>query len=220
MSLSTAGQNCLMLSYRYHWRSDDNPLGVTTRGSSLPSGCQEFLRSRISVSGMSHCSLTNVVPGIDESKWKWWNFFIPRILLKCGARNVVQSYTGTTVLPSSRETSCVKLHSADAFTTSDKLLNPPTLVFLYFCLSSPKLQSGANFVCPTTRKESVILVCLPVSALHAKYCTIQLFLFCPVQLSAWRNTSVSPRPWQLKKWWSWLTTVLAPLPQSPASSVR
>ncbi len=43
---------------------------------------------------------------------------------------------------------------------------------------------------------------------------MQLFLFWPVQLSACRYTSVSPRPW------CWLITVFAPLPQSPASSPR
>ena len=38
-----------------------------------------------------------------------------------------------------------------------------------------------------------------VSALHARYCIMQLFLFCPVQLSAWRNTTFSPNPCDSKK---------------------
>ena len=53
----------------------------------------------------------------------------------------------------------------------------------YRYLKSPKHQSGANLVCPTTRKDSVMLVCLLVMTRQVRYCIMQLFLFCPVQLS-------------------------------------
>ena len=46
------------------------------------------------------------------------------------------------------------------------------LIVVYLFLSNPKHQSGENFVCPVTIKESVMFLCKPVSTRHSRYPTI------------------------------------------------
>ena len=94
--------------------------------------------------------------------------------------------------PSSPTTNCTSLHTAERSTTWLMSLRLPMEVRRYRRLNKPKHQSGVNLVCPTTKKDKVILVCLFVRTLQARYCIMALFLFCPVQLSAWRYTSFSP----------------------------
>ena len=56
-------------------------------------------------SAVSACSATYTTPGSEETQWKWCNFFMPGIFINSGAKKELQSYVGTTVLPSSRVTS-------------------------------------------------------------------------------------------------------------------
>ena len=83
----------------------------------------------------------------------------------------------------------------------------------------PKQALGENLVWPVIMKCSWMEVCRPVMTRQSRYCTIVLFLFCPLQLSACRLALVSPRLWWLKKKSSMLTTVFAPFPVSLASSI-
>ena len=68
-----------------------------------------------------------------------------------------------------------------------------------------------------TRKERVSEVCLSVAARHGS-----LHCSCsdPVQLSACKKTTFSPKPWVSKKKCNRLMTLFTPFPHSPASSVR
>ena len=50
-------------------------------------------------------------------------------------------------------TNCALLGVADIFTAWTMSSRQPMLVLLYCCFSSPKHQSGANFVCPTGRND-------------------------------------------------------------------
>ena len=86
-------------------------------------------------------------------------------------------------------------------------------------LMKPKQASGENFVWPAIMKCKWMDWCRPVSTLHMRYCTMVLFLFWPLELSACRLACDSPRPWWLKKKSSTLTTMFAPLPVSLASSI-
>ncbi len=65
VSLSGSGQNGLILSYRYHWRSAFNPRGGTTAGKSS-SAAQGAFRSSNSTSADSLLSLTKTDPGEDD----------------------------------------------------------------------------------------------------------------------------------------------------------
>ena len=143
------------------------------------------------------------------------------IHLKCPAKYDVQSNIGTIKVPSEVPTNWVWLQIAEASTHFANASRLPMSVFRYFCFNNPKLQSGKNFVCPTTRKERVILVCLPVITRHDRYCIMVLFLFCPQQLSACKTTSfLQTRDSQKSDVYNWLTTTFAPLPQSTASSFK
>ena len=76
-------------------------------GSTLGSGDQvvaDFVRSILS-SAVSACSATYTTPGSEETQRKWCNFLMPGIFFNSGAKKELQSYVGTTVLPSSRVTS-------------------------------------------------------------------------------------------------------------------
>ena len=137
-------------------------------GIVLKSTSHGSLSNIISTSGVSFCSFTNTVPGEEEKSRKWWYFFMPVILFIRGAKKSVQSKVVTMVLPSSQETSCVKLHSADLFTTSAMACRLPTFILLYWCLRCPKHQSGENLVFPTGRKERVMLLCFFTSARYTK----------------------------------------------------
>ena len=75
----------------------------------------------------------------------------------------------------------------------------------------PKQASGENLVWPVIIKCSWMEVYRPVMTHQSRYCTIVLFLFCPLHLSACRLALVSPRPWWLKKS-SMLTTCVCTLP--------
>ena len=134
----------------------------------------------------------NTTPGSNDDILKWWYFFRLGSFLNQVGKKDFQSYVGTTVRPSASTTSWTSLHQAERSTTSAMELRLPTGVARNLRLNNPKHQSGANFVWPTTKNDKVSLVCLLVMALQSRYQIIGLFLFCPVQLSAWRNTSVSP----------------------------
>ena len=79
---------------------------------------------------------------------------------------------------------------------------------------------GQILLCPTGKKEIFICSCRPVRILHIKHAIRYLFLFCPLQLSAWKWTYVSPNPWVFKKWWSMDMIMFPPLPTLEASSIK
>ncbi len=62
------------------------------------SGAQWCFSSSCLVSAESERTCTTTSPGFAESKWKWWNFFMPISFFIRTAKNIVQSYTGTTVI--------------------------------------------------------------------------------------------------------------------------
>jgi len=130
---------------------------------------------------------------------KWWYFFMPGNGLKNWFRWDCQSPTGTNVVPSESPTSWAVLAAALPFTTDAISCSDDTAWRRNACLTRPKHQSGANFVCPAIKKLIVTDLCKPTATLHAKYHRTILFLFCPEQLSQWRWTSVSPNPKFWKK---------------------
>ena len=107
---------------------------------------------------------------------------------------------------------------ADWSTTVAMSLRQLTLVRRKRCLIKPKHQSGENFVCPTIKNESVICVqannCAPQQILEHSV------IFCPMQLSACRWTSLSQDCAIEKRWCSNLTIVFAPFLVSFVSSIR
>ncbi len=94
---------------------------------------------------------------------------MPIIFRKCIAKYDVHSNVGTIKVPSLVPTNWGWLHVAEDSTHLAEASRLPTSVFLYFCFSKPKHQSGENLVWTTTRNDKVILVCLLVITRHAKY---------------------------------------------------
>ena len=105
---------------------------------------------------------------------KWWYCFIPTIFLKCGFKNVLQSYIGMTSVPSSQPASWATLCSEDASTEAARSSRLLTHVLLNFCFSRPNPQSGENLVCPTSMKDNVIFLCRPVRTRHIRYCVLSV----------------------------------------------
>ncbi len=198
-SWSSWGQNGRIFSNRYHCRSGDKPFGTTIIGSDEGFGFHGVFINFCLISAVSHWCLIYTTPGSADEKRKWWYFFIPRSFFMWGTKKSAQLKMGTIVVQSSAVTSCEMLQWAESLTAFTKSFRHPILLRLYNRLNNPKHQSGENLVCPTTKKLRVIWVCQPVITRHAKYHSIMLFLFWPVQLSACRKTSVSPWPWFSKK---------------------
>ena len=133
-------------------------------------------------------------------------------------RKDVQSNVGTITSPFSVPHSWGMLTVEDSVNTAAMSSKQSTLVFRYRRLTRPKHQSQLNLVWPVSRNDSVIFLCRPVRTRHIRYCIMQVFLFCPQQLSAWRCTSCSPKPYFSKKKCSNDTTQLAPFPVLTLSS--
>ena len=138
-------------------------------GNSSKSGSHGAFSRSISTSGQSHCSQTNTLPGNEKDTQKWWYFLIPVIFFILVAKKSVQSYVGTILLPSSRDTNWAKFQSAESFATWAMDWRLPTFDLLNSCLNKPKQQSGENLVWPTGRNESVMLVCLLVNVHQIRF---------------------------------------------------
>ena len=91
-SMSSAGQNGRIWSYRYHCRSALSPRGGITAGRSLTCGVHDAFSNSCFTSVESHCSLVKTHPGEAHSILKWCNFLIPNIFFILGAKKSVQSY--------------------------------------------------------------------------------------------------------------------------------
>ena len=89
---------------------------------------------------------------------KWKYFLMPGSALKCGRRCSCQFDTGTNDVPSSLPTNWDEFRQALPFTTDSSSDSDDIAWRLKARLRSPKQASGANFVCPTTRKLSDGLV--------------------------------------------------------------
>lgn len=109
----------------YHCRSGLKPFGCITAGLLSVSGVHGCLSMLMSCSSLSLLSLMKTCPGADDEKRKWCSFLIPGIFLKSVAKKSVQSSVGTTVVPSSRDTSWATLHSAEMLTTSAMFFKLP-----------------------------------------------------------------------------------------------
>lgn len=196
-----------------------------TGGSSVGDGdhCRcSGSRSFNCISLLSVETLTIAQPGVLAEKTRWWSFFMPlkACRLKNGAKYSAQSYWGTITVPSSLPTSWAWFTTADELTTSTMSSRHPTLVLRKRCFSSPKHQSGANLVCPTSRKDISILSLSPARTRHAKYCITKRFLFWPEQLSACSWRFISAKLWCERKWWRRLIMQFAPFPMLTPSSIR
>ena len=124
------------------------------------------------------------------------------------------------VLPSVLDISWQKLHSADSFTVSVMLFRQPSFFLQYWHLKRPKHQPGANLVCPSGRKEMVVLVCLPVSVCQTRHRIMCNCFYFDQHSGRHGDTCVYPRTCSSKKKCTHLTAALAPLPHSPALLIR
>ena len=168
MSFLSSGQNSLILSNRYCWRSCDSPFGNTTEGSCWEGGRQD--KSLISLSGEVLTSFTNTFPGWNRENQKWWSCVIPfsAVFTVFSSKNVLQSYVGTNFVLSSEPTSCGTLTNDDRLVQLAILSKSPILVRRKHCFSRPNDQSGANLVWPTMRKDIFISSCKPVRHHHIR----------------------------------------------------
>ena len=157
------------MSYKYHCRSGDSPGGGTRDGNSVADGVQWSLTSFTEVPVLSLYCLQVTVLGEESSITNWWYDLIPITFLILVAKNDCQSYVGTNTSPASFPTSRTWLTYADSLTTSAISVRLCTCVLLNRCFRRPKQESGVNFVCPTTIKESVILSLRPVRTRHIRY---------------------------------------------------
>ena len=98
--------------------------------------------------------------------------------LKKGSKNSAQLYVSTLTVPSWAPTSWAWLTSADSSTTLTMSSRQPTFVRGNALFSRLKHQSGANLVCPTIKRDTVMLSLSPAITLHARYCITYRFLFC------------------------------------------
>ena len=77
-SFVLSGQNSLILSYKYHCRSVERPVGVKTVGSSVFDGKNEGSRSKLIVfCWLLEYSFIVTSPIDSEERLKLWNLFIP-----------------------------------------------------------------------------------------------------------------------------------------------
>ena len=163
--LSVTGQNSRIFSYRYHCRCADRPAGVMTSRSSLGS-------SNVAP------SFSIVMRGLSGVLCPLFRENHPR--LRGWESEVVSLYNAGQLLKPGGE-------EADPIVCRNN--HTPILIHNQLCLIAPTrpldyLSNGgqtanlcpleepfehANCVWPTTRKDKVMLVCLPVMALHNRY---------------------------------------------------
>ena len=183
-SLSSSGQNGLICSNRYHWRSTLKPRGGVMRGNSCASGDQESFRRSILSSMVSECSFANTNPGVHDDIRKWWYFLTPGSFLKCGAKwSVTWLYTHLLLTPME--------HHYNLLTCS------PPLQYLSGCpplFSCRDAQVRTWCGLPLETRGWLWCACLSLWATSGTKA-----LFCPVKLSTCSKTSISSRLWLSKK---------------------
>ena len=169
VSLCGSGTNSRILSNKYLLLSNGSPGGGMIGGSSWGQGFQprwSLVRRERVFSSESQCTLTLAVPGVCQGG--------ARTLSSPPWKYPVQSNWLTMMVPSSIPISWAWLVWADWSTTRTRSSRHPTSVFLNFCFSRPKHQSGANFVWPTSKNDISILLLSPHITRQAKYCMTNL----------------------------------------------
>ena len=107
--------------------------------------------------------------------WKRCRLLIPLTFVKNAARNVaIQRWTQSLAL--------LLFPQVCTFQTSRwHVYNAVCFCFSKLGLNRTELPIWLNFVCPASKKVSLIDLCLLVRLLHNKYIIIWLFLFSPAQ---------------------------------------
>jgi len=98
-----------------------------------------------------------------KNRWqlylKWWYLSMPGNGLKNWFRWDCQYPAGTNVVPSESPASWAMLTAALPFTTDANSSSDNTAWRRNACLTRPKHQSGANFVCPAVKKL-IVTICV------------------------------------------------------------
>ena len=170
-SLQWSGQYSRTFSKRYHWHSSNRPGGKIRAGSSVVAGSHDgFLHKSMVLSVPSLSLLTFTCPGKRWENLKCCIFLMSfnAVLVVCSLKQSLQLKVGTILSPLWDSTNCATFGVAEALTAWATSSRQPMFDFLYYCLNSPKHQSGENLVCPTGRKDIFISLCKPTSTLQIK----------------------------------------------------
>ena len=128
-----------------------------TSGSTVKTGFQSSTRRVKIFSSLSLYSLTATWPGNEQEKWNEWYDLMFCSWRKWWLKWFTQLYMGTKVSPDWVPTNCAWLASADLSTSFTRSSKQSIVHRRRRCLSSPKHQSGENFVWPTSINDSVML---------------------------------------------------------------
>ena len=142
----------------------------------------------------------------NEKRWKEVMFFTGRKRFLMSESQLLQS----------QQNSSARLRLAESLITCARCATVSMSPRRYFCFSNPKPASTKQRVWPTRIKSSCISWLSPTNTRQARQANTVLFLFCPQQLSAWRQRDTEGLELCSRWWCSMLATAFGPWDFEPS----